>query len=87
MVNSVNSVDNKYNLTSKLSALKALLALSMGLWSIPVLRVEGIMHEERVSVHLCRLRATENEVGWFLLLEWWCDSLFKSVLRSPYTRL
>ena len=65
----VNSVDNKFNLTSKLSALKALLALSMGLWSIPVLLVEGIMHEECVSVQLCKPRATENEVGLYLLRE------------------
>ena len=37
----------------------------------------------RIFERLCRPRATEDEAGWFLLLERWFDSLsLESVLRN-----
>ena len=49
---------------------KLCLILSVGPGPFPVGRTAGIVQEERVQVHLCRPRAAEDEVGWFLLLEW-----------------
>ena len=51
-----------------------------GPWPHPCLANCSHHAKDCVWVHLCRPRATEDEVARFLLLEWWCDSLsFKSV--------
>ena len=48
--------------------------LKMGLGPFSVWRIAGIVQEECVLVHLCQPRAAEDEVGWFLVLEWWSRS-------------
>ena len=47
----------------------------MGFAPVPVWRIARIMQIEFVDAFLCKPHATQNAVGLFFLLEWWCDSL------------